>query len=128
MGIAIKKTGWNNIKGVMKMNDDDLNEFISKLSEDGDMENIIPPGSLGGSGKLIPYIGWYWRRIDFDNITLGDCGSFIGFMGNNKWDYKEWIISGEQAGTIRQACIALVGNPSQENYDNLFKLIQGCVK
>lgn len=45
---------------------------------------------VGGCGKRIPYIGWYWRHVTFHgDIPIGDCGEFIGFMVNNKWDYPE---------------------------------------
>lgn len=44
-----------------------------------------------GHGKRIPYIGWYWRNTDFVNkkISIGNGGSFIGIMENNKWGYAE---------------------------------------
>ena len=43
-----------------------------------------------GCGKRIPYIGWYWRHVEFSgDIPIGDCGEFIGFMVNNKWDHPE---------------------------------------
>lgn len=45
-----------------------------------------------GHGKRVPYVGWFWRFVDFsrlDRIPIGDCGPFIGFMENNKWGYPE---------------------------------------
>lgn len=66
--------------------DSEYNGFMSGRSDykDGDKEER--PG-----GKRLPYIGWYWRHLTFSSGTLpiGDCGSFIGFMANNKWDYPE---------------------------------------
>ena len=46
-----------------------------------------------GHGKRVPYIGWFWRSVDFANssYTIGDCGDFIGFMENK----------GYAPGTIR---------------------------
>jgi hypothetical protein len=48
------------------------------------------------SGKNIPYIGWFWRNVDFcgcvpiGSMEASDEGpGFIGFIGNNKWDYPE---------------------------------------
>jgi hypothetical protein len=43
-----------------------------------------------GHGKRIPYIGWYWRHIQFSqrDVPIGNCGDFVGFMANNKWDYE----------------------------------------
>ena len=44
-----------------------------------------------GHGKRLPYIGWFWRHLCFSEgkLPLGDCGDFVGFMPNNKWDYRE---------------------------------------
>lgn len=49
-------------------------------------------------GKRLPYIGWYWRHIEFsgDQIPIGDCDEFIGFMANNKWDYPERYLTQEE--------------------------------
>lgn len=46
-------------------------------------------------GKKIPYLGWFWRGIDFSGpIPIGearlkDAAPFVGFMANNKWGYPE---------------------------------------
>lgn len=48
-------------------------------------------------GKAIPYLGWFWRDIDFTGppIPIGKCthpgegAPFVGFMVNNKWGYPE---------------------------------------
>lgn len=52
-----------------------------------------------GSGKRLPYIGWYWRSVDFaaKSIPVGDCGEFIGFMENNKWGYSERDLTPDEA-------------------------------
>ena len=63
---------------------------------------------IHNSGKLIPYIGWFWRSITvtdpaFATIgridhTVGDepvgdvqdsSDEFVGIMQNNKWGYPE---------------------------------------
>jgi len=55
-----------------------------------------------GHGKRLPYIGWYWRSVDFagKRISVGDCGEFIGFMENNKWDYPERLLTAEEADHV----------------------------
>lgn len=62
------------------------NDYLSDLTDDN--ENEIFESTYH---KKIPYIGWLWRDIDVVNkdITIGDCGEFIGVMGNNKWGYPE---------------------------------------
>lgn len=57
-----------------------------------------------GHGKRVPYIGWFWRHIEFSElncIPIGDCGDFVGFMANNKWDYPErYLTEGEAKRVI----------------------------
>lgn len=70
--------------------DRQYNEFISALADDKD-------------SKRVPYIGWFWRHIEFSDptsIPIGDCGDFIGFMANNKWDYPERNLTAEEAAHV----------------------------
>jgi len=55
-----------------------------------------------GHGKRVPYIGWFWRSVDFANssYTIGDCGDFIGFMENNKWGYVERRLTPDEAAKV----------------------------
>lgn len=55
-----------------------------------------------GHGKRLPYIGWSWRHLGFSSgsLPLGDCGQFVGFMPNNKWDYPERETTPEEFATI----------------------------
>jgi hypothetical protein len=55
------------------------------------------------SGKRIPYIGWFWRSINFlGYVPIGIMyereggDSLIGFMANNKWDYPERYLTDEE--------------------------------
>ena len=60
------------------------------------------------SGKIIPYIGAFWRDITWStNVHIGrivEDGNeplvqgpfFIGFMANNKWGYPERILPTEE--------------------------------
>ena len=71
--------------------DGKYNEFLSSRADDKD-------------SKRVPYIGWFWRHITFSDtarIPIGDCGEFVGFMANNKWDYPErWLSESEAAHVI----------------------------
>lgn len=85
-----------------------LNEAIEKLSDNESFAD--------NHGKVIPYIGWYWREVDFNKpITLGHCGYFAGFMENNKWDYPEIYLSEEQSKEIRSRLEVIVANPLKES-------------
>ena len=65
--------------------DGEYNDFLSHRADypDGEREH--------GRGKRLPYIGWFWRHVCFSSgrVSVGDCGQFVGFMENNKWDYPE---------------------------------------
>lgn len=87
------------------MSSDLMNRMICNF--EGDEEGKIYESPLGE--KLIPYIGWFWRKVDFDwpNCTLGILPSLsgpyeenltdkVGFMQNNKWGYKEFEVNGDQ--------------------------------
>lgn len=74
--------------------DGEYNDFIRQRA-DNDGED---------HGKRIPYIGWFWRHIEFSqptSIPIGDCGEFIGFMANNKWDYPERCLTEDEAAHVR---------------------------
>ena len=97
-----------------------LNEMIDQVQEKFEHMN---------DGKPIPYIGWYWRNVDFnDPVTLGDCGMFIGFMENNKWDYPEWTISKIQDAAIKAMLQVL--DPDSDTIEkdivDLYDYIQTC--
>jgi hypothetical protein len=67
--------------------DQQYNEFLSDRSD----YNKDQVDKHGGHGKRLPYIGWFWRHLNFSEkeLPIGNCGSFIGFIPNNKWDYPQ---------------------------------------
>lgn len=81
--------------------DEQYNAFISQYADitdaeyneytapDKKEENVIPAGL--DFRKRLPYIGWYWRHLEFSSgkLPLGNCKNYIGFMANNKWNYHE---------------------------------------
>lgn len=80
--------------------DQEYNSFLGKYA-DYDEDEYDPRGH----GKRLPYIGWYWRSVQFSVPTLipiGHCGDFIGFMENNKWDYPSRYLTEEEAMKLIQ--------------------------
>lgn len=71
-----------------------LNEFLSDAADDLEYDFF--------GGKAIPYIGWYWREVDFTSrIRLGYAPSMgVGFMENNKWGYDEFTITEDETNEI----------------------------
>lgn len=83
----------------------ELNRALSEIAGRDDLEVR--------HGKAIPYIGWYWRCVDFDQpISFGDCGDFVGFMENNKWDYPEFTLTPEQDAEVKAMLRDLAAEPS----------------
>ncbi len=79
------------------MNSDEINKLIRESESNNERDNIFK-SSFGD--KIIPYIGWFWRDVNFDykQYTLGICPNdpknlptepdhLVGFMVNNKWGY-----------------------------------------
>jgi len=70
-----------------------LNRMVGNIADFSEKEE-----DPHGHGKRIPYIGWFWRSVDFINksASIGWCGEFVGIMENNKWDYKERYLDKEE--------------------------------
>lgn len=80
------------------------NNFVNKYASFKDDQQPIDRTISNGKsfGKRIPYIGWYWRNIDFanKNIPIGDCNDFIGMMANNKWDYPQRYLNDDECDQV----------------------------
>lgn len=78
-------------------------------------------------GKTIPYIGWFWRDVDFDrtkNYYFGILPKYkaessldednpverVGFMQNNKWDYEYVIANSDEWKIIKDTIIELISD------------------
>lgn len=111
------------------MNSEELNEKISLLD---DMDD--PPFCAFGE-KPIPYIGWFWREVDFDKeaYTFGIVPGantrkglpVVGFMENNKWDYSTVRVTPEQSKEIRRLLEIAVQELTAENLRAVNDAIQG---
>jgi len=79
--------------------DSEYNDFLRAKADYKDNER-----DPHGHGKQLPYIGWYWRHLEFSegNLPIGDTGDYIGFMANNKWDYPERATTPEEFAHIME--------------------------
>lgn len=72
---------------------DTYNGFLSDWADfKSHLERDQKRSKETGRDKRIPYIGWFWRRVNFFDriITIGEGeDGFVGFMENNKWDYPQ---------------------------------------
>ena len=126
----------------MKYTSEELNKKIGLLDTLENSDELAIKG-----GKCIPYIGWFWRNVNFDaetysfgiicndNFTEEDVALGLkpveeqyfmtGFMENNKWNYpytrhttkEEWII-------IKDMLCEVVDNTIKENVTKLWNYIQ----
>jgi hypothetical protein len=94
------------------MTSQELNEAIEAICGEAEYSVGVFPRE---TGKAVPYIGWFWRSVDFDRpISFGDCGVFVGFMENNKWGYPEYDLTPEQDAECKRRLRELVAAPSRE--------------
>ena len=114
------------------MNSNELNEKIREICDKADE---LGYDAFEPSGKSIPYIGWFWREVDFDSDTLGfgliptdnstDIEKFrVGFMENNKWGYAEISATKEETSSIKILLEAAVENPTPETLRAVNEAIQ----
>ncbi len=85
-------------------------------------------------GKPVPYIGWYWRLVDFDNFDRRfgvmpasenlDNIPLVGFMENNKWGYRSVRATEEQWKEIRRLLEIAADEPSDGNLKAVNDAIQ----
>ncbi|KKM65381.1 hypothetical protein LCGC14_1491810 [marine sediment metagenome] len=110
------------------MDSNELNERIRAL-EDDDQYTVK---GIEGTGKCIPYYGWFWRDVDFDGpLNLGwagrdgfDTPDFVGFMENNKWGYDYINASQEEGTEIRRLLELAVVSPRNETLQTVFDYMQ----
>lgn len=108
------------------MNSKEINDEICKLD---DVDPPIYESCIGK--KLIPYIGWFWRTVNFDTNTYslgvippygndGDIDSNdsykVGFMENNKWDYNEFKIGKVEWGILKHLITTALIDKTKEAF------------
>lgn len=113
---------------ILAMDSKILNERIRAVCDEGEQYKVP---ALATTGKVIPYIGWFWRTVDFDGrpITLGWCSTsksmeYVGFMENNKWDYAQWQVSGEARDRLKQLLEEAVTEPSVSKFQMVYDYMQ----
>lgn len=106
--------------------DKHYNDFLSDNC-DGDNDKLH-------YGKRVPYLGWFWRTINFSDLSqipIGKGPNFIGFMANNKWYYDERFLTIDEAKhviALIDSAISeyhaggLVDNQIRKSYDKLEEL------
>lgn len=114
---------------ITKRQSDYLNRKI-KEAEDAERHDLYLT-ELMGTGKVIPYIGWFWHDVDFTKpIWLGCCVEFVGFLESNKWGYPRWQLTDEQDSTLKALFLDLnleQGKDAIErDLQEIYRYIQSC--
>lgn len=117
----------------------DSEEINRKISECEDSHSQVFE-CFGG--KCIPYIGWFWRTVEFDCTTYsfgvipagsgGGKDSFdaktkchqVGFMENNKWDYPYVDADEKKWEKIKKLLIKALNEQTRKNFSKLNEEIQ----
>jgi len=102
---------------------DGLNEKLTELEARDDLVLIR---GLAEYGKALPYIGWYWRDVDWDRVPypLADCGPFVGFIVNDKWGYDPIVPTVRECGTIRTLAENVAMSGAEVDAQRLFDYLQ----
>ncbi len=112
----------------------DSKTLNTKIKELDGTERFNVKG-LEGSGKCIPYIGWFWREVDFTSpISLGilppqdsqfaKTDGWVGFMENNKWGYDEFTCTLPQSQRLEELLIEAIEKLSNETLQAVFNYMQ----
>ena len=117
----------NNGGNKPQMNSEEINAAIIKLDDHGRSKNEIYHSCIGD--KIIPYIGWFWRPVNFDRdfCQLGVLPIYesrlernnkvkVGFMENNKWGYDMFKVEGEQWKTLKELIINAVKKKDSDGF------------
>lgn len=121
------------------MNSGEMNIAIYEIDKNGLSDQEIYNSCIGG--KIIPYIGWFWRTVDFgaDSVWLGilpvyksEYGSNdkpkVGFMENNKWGYDEFEVKGFKWLYLKKLIITALEDQKENNFRAIDEYMQSLVK
>ena len=110
-----------------------LNKKLAEIADESEKYGFEAFG-----GKALPYIGWYWRNVNFDREDGYEFGILpviksdwetntkkqIGFMENNKWDYDEVHANADQWKKIKTLLVAVANNPCEQTLSDVYIAIQ----
>jgi len=102
----------------------ELNTKINALCDKWECSKEPAPYECFDSGKVVPYIGWFWRHVNFDTetyelgiIPIGADGNerpLVGFMENNKWGHPYIKVNKEDWAEIKRLLWFAVEAPTHE--------------
>jgi hypothetical protein len=112
----------DNVIKVNQQESNELNDWIARVCDEP-IDGFID----AQFGKTIPYIGWFWRTVPFcECVTIGRIRRMFynGFMVNNKWDYPQRDLIGDELDKVVNLLLTAKQHPTAENFRNLHEYIQ----
>ena len=108
-----------------RMTTHELNVALKALDDRSD--DPIPVKGLEGTGKSIPYIGWFFRTVceeDRQSFPIAHCGKWVGLCINNKWDYPSHLLDEVESHRAFELLEAIAAAPSLETCQAFFDYLQ----
>lgn len=106
------------------MNDTELEQLNERITDIADMDETFQIEGLENTGKVIPYLGWYWRDVYANDISLGYHKDRVWVMQNNKWDYPEYRCTAGECATIIEHLANIASEPTQEKLQAFYDYLQ----
>lgn len=107
-----------------RLNEIELRNLNERITEIADMETDFEVDWLQFSGKALPYLGWYWRDVDYDYIVLGYAGGVVCIMQKDKWGYPSYRCTQSECETIINQLAAIANQPTRENLRAFYDYLQ----
>lgn len=116
-----------------------INEIIRKMDDENN-DSPIYESSIGG--KIIPYIGWFWREVDFDNTEVflgvlpklkgnsiegGTDRPLVGFMENDKWGYLSFKVDGDAWMELKRLIVSAISTEEKEDFKKVDDFMQSLI-
>lgn len=128
---SVKRGGYNEaVENIRELTKAQLEAAVINEFYNDWCRNNSDPGS-GGPSKTIPYMGWFWRDMDFagkdftvaDNQTgdYAEDNHFIAFCENNKWGFDQRQMTPDEAVTFINFIDAAMNAPSKSDELNPVK-------
>jgi hypothetical protein len=76
-------------------------------------------------GKALPYLGWYWRSVDWTRpVSIGNGGGLVGFMESNKWGYESRTLAAADQDALLPLIAGIVAEPAPDRLAELWSFLR----
>lgn len=111
------------------MDSREINHRLRALDRDEEFTQALP------AHKIIPYIGWFWREVNFDRLAYSigvipkDSAddideNYAGFMEANKWGYPYIYMTTTQTTKLHELIVGAILEETTEAFIKVHKWMQ----